>query len=122
MPNAHAESPATGAMVEIGHKQFNTYCSSCHGMDAEGNGPAAAALRVPPANLKTIAKRRKGTFPDQEIYEIIDGRSALPSHGSREMPIWGRKFSDKLGGNLLGEEAARGEIYVLIEYLKSIQE
>jgi hypothetical protein len=38
------------------------------------------------------------------------------------MPVWGNRFSEQFGGNAVGEEATRGYLLVLIEYLKSIQE
>ena len=110
------------AAESSGKKQFQTYCSSCHGMDARGSGPAASVLRVPPPNLRKIASRRDGKFPAEEINAVIDGRSGVKAHGNREMPIWGRAFSDSVGGGSLGEEIVRGELFVLVEYLRSIQE
>ena len=45
----------------------------------------------------------------------------MPAHGSREMPIWGRKLADPIAEDASGEEVARGRIDLLVEYLKTIQ-
>jgi hypothetical protein len=79
-------------------------------------------LRPPPADLTRIAQRRRGHFPDAEVAAQIDGRSSTRAHGSREMPVWGYRFGEKFGGGDVGEEAVRGHLLVLMEYLKSIQE
>ena len=35
--------------------------------------------------------------------------------------MWGTELSAKVGGDSIGEEVARGDISMLVEYLKSIQ-
>lgn len=119
---AGAEDEALGSVAGVGKQHFEKYCASCHGTDARGSGPAAESLKEEPPNLREIAKRRDGTFPIDELAKKIDGRGAPAAHGSSEMPIWGRRFSENIGGGALGEEAVRGELYVLLQYLKSIQE
>ena len=47
-------SPASGK------EMFTSYCASCHGKDAKGNGPAANALKQLPADLTTLATRNGG--------------------------------------------------------------
>ena len=121
-PAVIAEDSSLGVSAEIGQKHFNTYCSSCHGIDATGAGPAAKALKIPPPDLRQISKRNGGDFPVERITEVIDGRADTKAHGSREMPIWGRQFSNTVGGGSMGEEVVRGELNVLINYLRSIQE
>jgi len=96
--------------------------SACHGMTGHGDGPVASALRTPPADLTRIAQRHGGHFPVAEIAAYIDGRTVVPAHGSREMPIWGERFGEMVGGGSLGEEVVRGNLLVLIEYLQSIQQ
>jgi mono/diheme cytochrome c family protein len=107
--------------TSVGQQYYEHYCSACHGLDGHGKGPAAAALRTPPADLTRIAQRRGGRFPDAEIAAYIDGRASVRAHGTREMPIWGYRFSEKFGGDTLAEEAVKGHVLVLIDYLKSIQ-
>ena len=86
-----------------------------------GRGPVASALRTPPADLTQIAKRRGGAFPTAEIAAYIDGRAEVQAHGSRDMPVWGERFSEQVGGGSLGEEVLRGNLLVLMQYLQSLQ-
>jgi mono/diheme cytochrome c family protein len=111
----------SGNMAGMGGRLFVKYCSACHGMDGRGHGPVAPALRTPPADLTRIAWRRRGQFPVAEIAATIDGRADVRAHGSRDMPVWGERFSEQVGGGSLGEEVVRGNLLVLIEYLRSIQ-
>ena len=53
--------------------------------------------------------------------ERIDGRFDLPAHGSREMPIWGRRFAAPIAKGTEPDAVARGRILTLVEYLKTIQ-
>jgi mono/diheme cytochrome c family protein len=111
-----------GETVSAGQQYFERYCSSCHGVEGRGDGPVAAALRTPPADLTRIAQRRGGHFPVAEIAAYIDGRTAVPAHGSRDMPVWGERFGEMVGGGSIGEEVVRGNLLVLIQYLQSIQQ
>jgi mono/diheme cytochrome c family protein len=118
---ALADDAADPMLAEMGRPVYVRYCGACHGPDGQGGGPSAAALRTPPADLTRIAARRNGTFPDGEIARFIDGRFDVASHGSREMPVWGERFSSDVPDSGVGESVARGRISTLIEYLKSIQ-
>lgn len=108
-------------LADMGGELFQQYCASCHGSDARGTGPAAGALKVRPADLTHIAARRDGQFPDGEIARFIDGRFAPEAHGSREMPVWGERFGERVPEAGVSEEIVRGQIVVLVEYLRSIQ-
>lgn len=90
-PRQSAAAPPDGAQV------FRTYCASCHGVSARGNGPAAVALRVTPPDLTQIAKRNNGVFPAMRVRQIIEGRGPA-AHGERTMPVWGDVFQRKIGG------------------------
>jgi mono/diheme cytochrome c family protein len=109
-------------LAEIGAPLFASHCAACHGRQGRGDGPAEEALVKKPADLTAIAARRGGQFPAGEIARFIDGRFDLPAHGSREMPIWGKRFGSDVPDAEVGESIARGNIASLIEYLKSIQE
>jgi len=125
VPACHA-NPGGGArpselIVLVGSGYFTEYCASCHGSDARGNGPASSALEPRPADLTKIAQRRDGEFNATEVAAIIDGRTGIVAHGTREMPIWGRRFADQAGTDSLGSEIVRGRLLILVEYLRSIQ-
>ena len=112
----------SGDVATTGEQFYVTYCSACHGMEGRGDGPVAPALRAQPADLTQIAKRRGGRFPVAEISAYIDGRASVRAHGNREMPVWGERFGEAVGGGTLGEEVVRGNLLVLVEYLQSIQQ
>ena len=119
---AQPPPPIPGATMSAGQQYFVRYCSACHGVTGHGDGPAAPALRTPPADLTRIAQRRGGRFPAAEMAAVIDGRTVVPAHGSREMPVWGERFGEMGGGGSVGEEVVRGNLLVLIEYLQAIQQ
>ena len=98
---------------------FRTYCASCHGKEAKGDGPLAENLRVRPADLTLIAKRNKGTFDADKVHRIIDGREAVKGHGGTDMPVWGDAF--KRSGEGFSETAVKARIDAIAEHLKSIQ-
>jgi putative copper export protein/mono/diheme cytochrome c family protein len=52
-PTSFQTSPTGFSVAAIvrGEGLYGPYCASCHGPDGQGNGPAAAALRVKPADL-----------------------------------------------------------------------
>lgn len=112
---------AEGSPAELGEALYKRYCASCHGLEARGDGPVARELKIAPADLTRIAERRGGVFPSADIARFIDGRFELDSHGSREMPIWGTQLGADIADPGLGDEVVRGRIFILLEYLKSIQ-
>lgn len=96
---------------------YRLYCATCHGRDAKGGGPAAAALKIPPPDLTVLARRQNGVFPAVEVETIIRGGTARAAHGSDEMPVWGPIF------RALDPSDARvkGRIANLVSYIASIQ-
>ena len=56
-----------------GKDLFLAYCASCHGKTGQGDGPVAAALKGPLADLTTISHRNRGKFPREEMAKIILG-------------------------------------------------
>lgn len=102
----------------VGHQLFKTYCASCHGENGHGNGPAAESLRHLPPDLSRYAAKNGGVFPDERLGRIIDGRD-VPSHGSREMPVWGDAFRVIEGGAT--PEAIKARIAAILKYLEMIQ-
>jgi mono/diheme cytochrome c family protein len=117
-----AEARPKNLMASEGEALFLRHCAACHGISARGDGPAASVLATPPANLTGIAARRGGVFPAGDVAAIIDGRFELPAHGSREMPIWGRRLGEPIAEGAESDEVARGRIDLLVEYLQSIQD
>jgi mono/diheme cytochrome c family protein len=75
-----------------GSEMYKSYCAPCHGQDARGDGPAAAALKVAPPDLTTLAKRNNGKYPALRVASILRGQEKLVAHGDQEMPVWGPLF------------------------------
>jgi mono/diheme cytochrome c family protein len=121
---------------DIGKREFQSSCASCHGTDAKGKGPVSEQLRVPPADLTVLAKGNNGVFPTNTVYETIDGLKTVPAHGTREMPIWGERFNPivnlphavdpsywKMAGPEQSPEVVvRTRILAVIDYLNRIQQ
>lgn len=77
--------------ADQGRALYQTHCASCHGADAEGQGPLAPALVLQPVDLTTLSSRNDGTFPLERVLKRIDGTDPLVSHGS-PMPVFGPYF------------------------------
>jgi len=105
-------SPASG------HDMFMSYCASCHGKDAKGDGPAASALKIAPADLTALAKRNGGKYPSNKVTSILSGQTDLAAHGNKEMPVWGAVFWTMSGGRA-GEVQQR--VANLNRYIESLQ-
>jgi hypothetical protein len=79
-----------------------------------------------------MQKNNKGIFPFGRVYEIIDGRTAVPAHGTRAMPVWGDRFKEynselaelrlKFGTRVDSEAFVRDRILALIRYISGLQE
>ena len=120
--------------LDVGRLEYQASCAACHGPDGKGTGPVAAALTTKPADLTIVSKKNNGVFPFGRIYDTIDGRQELKSHGTRDMPIWGFRFSPApIAGfspqapYLLDplydrEPVIRSRILAVIDYLYRIQE
>jgi nucleotide-binding universal stress UspA family protein len=116
--------PAVASAQEMkqttpGGETFRTYCATCHGTSARGDGPLAASMRRKPANLTEIAKRNGGVFATELVFKTIDGRQPVRGHGGPDMPAWGDAFGKSREAG--DEERVKSLIQALVDYLESIQ-
>lgn len=130
---ALAAAPALGsgmasametATQRSGRAFYLAACAQCHGQDAKGNGPIARVLTVRPTDLTTMSQRAGGAFPSYEPFKLIEGRTEMPAHGTREMPAWGAILEIEARGLPAGTNPgtyAYGRISELLAYLESIQ-
>jgi mono/diheme cytochrome c family protein len=102
-----------------GSDLYKTYCASCHGTSARGDGPLADALRRRPANLTEISKRNKGVYPKELVFRIIDGRTKVSGHGGPDMPVWGDVFMRT--ADAVDEASVQSRIHALVDYLETVQ-
>jgi mono/diheme cytochrome c family protein len=106
------------AAAAKGKITYARYCVSCHGPEARGDGPMAADLRVPPADLTTLAARSGGSFPFDGVAQAIDGRKTTRGHGSPDMPVWGEVFERTQGTDA---SSAASAVSRLTHYLWTLQ-
>ncbi len=90
--------PADEASLVRGRALYESYCVSCHGPRGRGDGPAAASLPVPPADLAIHAP----AHTDGELFRFI-------ANGLRGTPM--PAFKDRLR-----EE----DIWHLVNYIKTL--
>ncbi len=110
----------------LGESIFINNCATCHGEGGKGNGPMAEQLIKVPSDLTLLSKSNGGSFPETEVYQLLDGRRVVVTdegreaetfHGSKDMPIWGDTFRI-----IEGDDGAVDELISnLLEYLESIQ-
>lgn len=122
---AHSQGPA------LGRYEYVTSCASCHGPAGKGDGPVARTLKRAPSDLTKLSQANKGVFPFARIYDVIDGRFEVETHGPREMPVWGDvyRLSREPGQSAIpplvsketSESIVRVRILALVEYISTLQ-
>jgi mono/diheme cytochrome c family protein len=112
---AHAGVTAVGAetpdkldpaAAEKGKIAYGRYCTPCHGQTGRGDGSLAGDLRVAVPDLTTLTQRSKGSYPFEKVVNVIDGRTLVRSHGTRDMPAWGEVFKKTEGTAASSPDAA----------------
>lgn len=103
-PTTFIASPTDFADSSIVHGEqvFRANCTGCHGPEAQGNGPAASSLPIPPADL--TAAHFWG-HSDGDLYWFISHGINAPS-GIAAMPAFGTVLSS-------------GTRWALIDFLKA---
>ncbi len=118
--------------VDPGKREYLNSCAACHGVSGKlgpGEGAGVEFLKTTPADLTTLTKKNGGVFPFERVYAIIDGRQAVGGHGSRDMPIWGDRYSSekvKAAEHYVDvpydmEMYVRSRILALIDYINRLQ-
>lgn len=116
---AFPEQGKPGASHMAGSSLFKTYCATCHGPAARGDGPLADQLRVRPPDLTLFARRNGGTFDKEKVRRIVDGRDPVKGHGGADMPVWGDVFKNAEEG--YSEKKALTRIQEVVDYLAEMQ-
>lgn len=111
--------------ADLGKREFEANCASCHGTSGKGNGILVEHLRKSPPDLTLLAKKNGGVFPLSRMYDVIDGAD-VPAHGTRDMPVWGRDYKIKAAEYFVDmpydpEAYTRARILALLEYLNRLQ-
>jgi mono/diheme cytochrome c family protein len=111
--------PARHTSANSGRQMFEAYCAACHGKEGKGDGPVAAALKAPPADLSVLARQNNGKFPSIKVAKAITGEAGVSAHGSKEMPIWGPVFMSMSHQH---ESEVHLRVANLADYIKSLQQ
>ncbi len=111
--------PLGPAWALSGAERYAQDCAGCHGEDGRGSGPDAQGLAIPPSNLRQLTAR-DGTFPEDYLRRVIDGRDLPPAHGTVAMPVWGSEYKRSLAGQ--GERLVQERLDALLGHLLSIQD
>jgi mono/diheme cytochrome c family protein len=110
--------PIKQTSAASGEEMYNSYCAACHGRDGKGNGPAASALKSGPSDLTTLSSKNGGKYPSMKVSSVIRGEDVVASHGSRDMPIWGKLFWSISEGS---DAEVLQRVANLNKYIESIQ-
>ena len=114
-----------GISLELGQRDYRTYCSACHGPGGKGDGTLAEYLTLAVPDLTKLTKLNAGQFPAERVADVVDGRADVKVHGMRDMPVWGDWFNREAASSDTGKAAremiVNDRIASLINYLKSIQ-
>lgn len=109
--------------LPTGRALFMENCASCHGSAGRGDGPLAAGLPRPPADLTRL--RAEGeAFPTVHVMSYIDGYFRQDDPG-QVMPEFSQTFTgptfhvDTGDGNLTPTPQP---LVALSEYLETLQE
>jgi len=69
--------PFTNEVIERGKKEFNIYCSPCHGFYGQGDSRLRSQFPNPP----TLHSEKVIKWPDANIYNVItNGQNVMPSY------------------------------------------
>lgn len=123
-------APAAQAQdIDLGKREYQQNCASCHGIDGKGDGPISGYLTTKPSDLSTIMQRNNGVFPMSLIVETIDGRRMIAVHGTKDMPAWGNEYDEKAAAYYRDyfdpynpETFITARILALAEYIYELQD
>ncbi len=125
---AAVASPALSQNArDPGKQAYEVQCAVCHGIDLKGNGFYTASLKVVPPDLTSLSKNNGGVFPVDRVTRVIDGRAEVAAHGSRDMPIWGKRWAAAAAEHYVDvpydqEAYIRLQVFAIIDYLNRNQQ
>lgn len=89
---------ANAGDAEAGKTLYAQYCTTCHGVDGGGDGPAGAALTPKPSNF-TEAAFWEGRATEDLKKAISEGGVAVGK--SPIMPPWGAVLDEEQVGDVI---------------------
>lgn len=118
LDNSKVVIPVNRTSPADGKQMFTNYCAPCHGIDGRGHGPVASALKAPATDLTELSNGNNGKFPSAHVFAVLKFGVENASHGSSEMPVWGKVFANMSRVNKSESEQRSNN---LVRYLQTIQ-
>lgn len=113
-------SVAQVSAQSTGKPDFQGYCASCHGINATGG--KGSEIPDPGPDLTHLSKKNGGTFPFEQVYDVIDGRKLAAAHQRLlDMPLWGVYFQPQGSPDSASEAKVKSRITDLVRYIESLQ-
>lgn len=110
--------------VPSGRQDFESLCSSCHGVDGSGTGEMADLLDRKPADLTQLAAANGGVFPTGKVMAKIWGYARPGGASGAVMP----EFGPLLEGNTVLFDAGDGidtptplRLVQIAQYVETLQ-
>jgi cytochrome c oxidase cbb3-type subunit III len=95
---AQLSARAAPADLRAGKQTYNAFCATCHGINANGDGPSAKWVKPLPRDF--TACRLMSMYKDADLFKAIkDGGPA--AYVSYNMPPWGAVLNDQQINNVL---------------------
>jgi mono/diheme cytochrome c family protein len=114
-------APAAEAVEYDGSELYALNCANCHGTYGEGDGAMTPDLSVVLLDLRYLAARNQGAFPEEFVLQIVDGREVRAAHGPSGMPVWGAEFARGEGTSEAAEARVAQKIQAIVDFIASIQ-
>jgi caa(3)-type oxidase subunit IV len=78
---------STPELVSKGKELFQAQCTSCHGVEGKGNGPAAAALNPPPRNFTADQGWKNGRKVSMVFKTLKEGLAGSSMASYATLPV-----------------------------------
>jgi mono/diheme cytochrome c family protein len=100
-------------LIELGRKNFNIYCATCHGYEGDGQGTVGVRWAAPVANLYDEKYRDRAQFTGRDGYIFHVARNGLyDPNGGLRMPGYGHALDEREAWGVVAYirvlQAARG--------------
>ncbi len=111
---------------DVGKREYDANCASCHGPAGKGDGPVKPYLTKSAPDLTMLAKNNGGVMPVAKLYATIEGSREATAHGTAEMPVWGYEYRVQAAQHYMDtpydpEVYVRTRILALIDYIYRLQ-
>jgi len=110
--------PVKSTSPVSGKDMYKAYCAVAMERDGKGGGSGRQRAEDSPRDLTLLSKNNGGKYPSLKVSATIRGESALPAHGSKDMPVWGALFWSMSGGH---EGEVQQRTANLSRYIESLQ-